>query len=136
MVTRFNPYEKLYPKLETLLDGVSLYIQYTNDEFTLISLHDRQLHHEYYFFFIVFTANFSKGLISSLDRNLHGFTRESIWYAHKRVFFSTLIVLLVVINTGFAHIRPIKAVLILISFLKVDFTAWSVLTAFKNHLRP
>ena len=50
MVTRFNPYEKLYPKLETLLDGVSLYIQYTNDEFTLISLHDRQLHHEYYFF--------------------------------------------------------------------------------------
>ena len=78
MVTRFNPYEKLYPKLETLLDGVSLYIQYTNDEFTLISLHDRQLHQEYYFFFIVFTANFSKGLISSLDRNLHGFTRESI----------------------------------------------------------
>ena len=43
-------------------------------------------------------------------------------------------VVLVVIKIGFAHIRPLEVVSILIGVLKVNFTAWSNLSAVKNHL--
>ena len=45
-----------------------------------------------------------------------------------------LMVVLVVIKIGFAHIRPLEVVLILIGVLKVDFTAWLNLTAVENRL--
>ena len=44
------------------------------------------------------------------------------------------IVVLVVIKIGFAHIRPLEVVLILICVLKVNSTAWSNFTAVENHL--
>ena len=43
-------------------------------------------------------------------------------------------VVLVVIKIGFAYIRPLEMILILICVLKVDFTAWFNLTAVKNRL--
>ena len=45
-----------------------------------------------------------------------------------------LMVVLIVIKIGFAHIRPLEVVSILIGVLKVNFTAWSNLTTVKNHL--
>ena len=45
-----------------------------------------------------------------------------------------LMVVLVVIKIGFAHIRPLEVVSILIGVLKVNFTAWSNFTAVENHL--
>ena len=41
-------------------------------------------------------------------------------------------VVLVVIKIGFAHIRPLEVVSILIGVLKVNFTAWLNLIAVKN----
>ena len=39
-----------------------------------------------------------------------------------------------VTHIEFAHIRPLNIILILISFFKVDFTAWSNLTAVENRV--
>ena len=44
------------------------------------------------------------------------------------------IIVLVVIDIGFAHIRPLSVIVILISVLKVDFTTWSISTAVKSHV--
>ena len=43
-------------------------------------------------------------------------------------------VVLVVIKIGFAHIRPLEVVSIVIGVLKVNFTAWSNFTAVENYL--
>ena len=43
-------------------------------------------------------------------------------------------VVFVITNIGFDHFRPLNAVLILMGVFKVDFTAWSKLTAVENHL--
>ena len=45
-----------------------------------------------------------------------------------------LMVVLVVIKIGFAYIRPLEVVSILIGVLKVYFTVWLNLTAVKNCL--
>ena len=45
-----------------------------------------------------------------------------------------LMVVLVVIKIGFAHIRLLEVVSIVIGVLKVNFTAWSNFTAVENHL--
>ena len=43
-------------------------------------------------------------------------------------------VVFVITNIGFGHFRPFKVVLILTGVFKVDFTAWSKLTAVENRL--
>ena len=45
-----------------------------------------------------------------------------------------LMVVLVVINIEFAHIRPLKMVFNMMAVFEVDFTAWSNLNAVENHL--
>ena len=45
-----------------------------------------------------------------------------------------LMVVLVVIKIGIAHIRPLEVVSILIGALEVNFTAWSNLTVVENRL--
>ena len=45
-----------------------------------------------------------------------------------------LMVVLVVIKIGFAHIRPLEVVSRLIGVFKVDFTDWLNLTAVENRL--
>ena len=43
-----------------------------------------------------------------------------------------LVIVLVVINIGFAHIRPLSVIAILINVFKMDFTARSNSTAVEN----
>ena len=59
------------------------------------------------------------------------------------VFFSSAVknrlvgmpvIVLVVIIIGFAHIRPLSVIVILISSLKVDFTTWWISTTVKNRV--